>query len=219
MSRIDSAEAFAAHFEVGETAMTRLIAYEAHIRRWQKAVNLVAPRTLDDIWHRHFADSAQLAALIPEETRTLVDLGSGAGLPAIVLAILFLSQASRPPPAITLIESDQRKAAFLRDVARTVEIEVQVLSTRIESDATVHAVGKADAITARALAPLERLFPLAFPYCSASSVCVFPKGRDARSEIERAARDWSFDHELVPSLTDSAAHIAVIRRLRRTHEG
>ncbi len=212
---IASASDFAAAFDVDDRTLARLETYRTHLVRWQAAVNLVAPRSLDHVWHRHFADSAQLASMIPASSRTLVDFGSGGGFPAMVLAILLAEK----PIKFTLVESDQRKCAFLRDLARTVEIDIRVLSTRIESDATVAAVGKADVVTARALAPLERLFALASPYCDTSTVCVFPKGRDVAAEVEAARRDWCFAVNLVPSLTDEAARIALVTDLQRRQGG
>ncbi|MEM7774812.1 MAG: 16S rRNA (guanine(527)-N(7))-methyltransferase RsmG [Pseudomonadota bacterium] len=212
---ISSAEDFRNRFTVSRETIDKLEIYHSHLLRWQPAVNLVAKRTINDIWHRHFADSAQLLALLPQGATRLVDLGSGGGFPGLVLAILL---ADRQPKTV-LIESDQRKAAFLRDVARVVEIDVVVLSTRIETDASVGHVGKADVVTARALAPLDRLFELAHPYCSSSTVCVFPKGRDVARELETARRIWHFAVELVPSLTDDDARIAVVRTLQRTDEG
>src|SRR5690606_29016932 len=104
--RIDDPEAFRRVFAVSRETVERLVTYESLLRQWQKAVNLVAPGTLSQIWHRHFADSAQLAQLVPADARTLVDLGSGAGFPGLVLAIML---AERDGPRVTLVESDSRK--------------------------------------------------------------------------------------------------------------
>lgn len=208
-------ETFVSRFNVSRETVELLDIYHAHVLRWQPAVNLIARRTLDEIWHRHFADCAQLAPLVPEHARTLVDLGSGGGFPGMVLAVLLRDKSLK----VTLLESDQRKAAFLRDLARAVEIDLVVLSTRIETDASVRSVGKADVVTARALAPLDRLLALAAPFCCVSSLCIFPKGRDVASELEVAQRDWRFAVELVQSETDGEARIALVRNLERTHEG
>lgn len=208
-------EVFRNRFNVSRETLELLDVYHRHVVRWQPAVNLIAKRTLGEIWHRHFADSAQLAQFVPEQARTLVDLGSGGGFPGMVLAIMLRDR----PLKITLIESDQRKAAFLRDLARAVEIEVVVLSTRIETDAIIHSVGKADVVTARALAPLDRLFALAAPFCCVSSLCILPKGRDVARELEATRREWRFAVELVESETDGDARIALVRNLERTDEG
>ena len=138
---------FAAAFHVSRETVGRLETYERLLRQWQKAVNLVAPASLDAVWHRHFADSAQLLRLAPAEALHWIDLGSGAGFPGLVIAILLADAASSPSPRkrgegtrrprVTLIESDTRKAAFLREVARQTAIPagvaVDILSIRAES--------------------------------------------------------------------------------------
>jgi 16S rRNA (guanine527-N7)-methyltransferase len=127
--RIEGPEDLAEVFDVSAATLERLATYQAVLARWQRAVNLVAPATIPDIWHRHFADSLQLARFIPQgEGRALADLGSGAGFPGLVLAAHF---ADRGGPEVILVESDQRKAAFLREAARAMEISVEILSTRI----------------------------------------------------------------------------------------
>jgi 16S rRNA (guanine527-N7)-methyltransferase len=185
------------------------------LRQWQKAVNLVAPRTLDHIWHRHFADSAQAAALIPAQGRKIADLGSGGGFPGLVLAVLL---ANQPERQIYLVESDGRKAAFLRETARRLEISVEILSTRIECNATVSRLVGVDTVTARAFAPLSRLFKLAAPLFAAETVGVFLKGESVAREIDEARAHWSFDVDLHQSVTEPSGRIAVIRRLRSKTE-
>jgi len=217
---ISTPEAFAEAFGVSRETLDRLATYEALLKSWQKAVNLVSPATLDDIWHRHFADSAQLLALAPEgareATRVWVDVGSGAGFPGLVLAILL---AERGGGRMVLVESDRRKAAFLGEVARQTGVPVEILCQRIEKIATQAKLGPIDVITARALAPLPRLLELAAPLFSANTVALLPKGRDARAEVEEALMVWSFELRLVPSLTDLAGRIAVIGNLHFKTEG
>ena len=209
---------FAAQFLVSRETLGRLNLYESLLRRWQPAVNLVAPATLDYIWHRHFADSAQLLALVPDSARTLVDLGSGAGFPGLVLAIMLADKlpaggAGNGLTRVILVESDTRKAAFLREVARQTGVAVDILSTRIENSETQSRIGVVDVVSARALAPLDRLLGLASPLFGAETVGVFPKGREAQAEIEAARAAWSFDATLVSSVTDAHASIVVIRNL------
>lgn len=207
---IASPEAFRSTFGVSRETVEKLITYEAMLRRWQKTINLVAPSTLDDMWQRHFADSAQLIALAPTGARTWLDLGSGAGFPGLVLAIL-----SSGSTRYTLVESDNRKAAFLREVARETSTPVDILCTRIENPETRAKVGEVDCVTARALAPLPRLAPLVAPYlASPASVGLFPKGREVTAEIEEAARTWQFEFELKPSLTDADGRVLLLRALK-----
>jgi 16S rRNA (guanine527-N7)-methyltransferase len=211
---------FAAAFAVSRETITRLETYAALLRQWQKAVNLVAASTLDAVWQRHFADSAQLVALAPK-ARRWIDLGSGAGFPGLVIAIVLAdaAHAEDPEPAtgpgarIALIESDHRKAAFLRAVARQLGVAVDILSTRIESDATQSRVAAPDVVTARALAPLDKLLSLAAPLWSPRTIGLFLKGREAANEVETALKVWTFQHELIPSSTEAEAHIVRVSTL------
>jgi 16S rRNA (guanine527-N7)-methyltransferase len=197
-------------FSVSRETVDRLKIYESALRRWQRAVNLVAPATLPNVWQRHFADSLQVASLIPEAAKTLADMGSGGGFPGLVLAAHF---AQTGGPAVTLVESDQRKAAFLRDTARAMEISVEILSTRIENDANLAVLVGVDVITARALAPLHRLLVLVSPFVASDTTCIFMKGRDAGREIAEARRDWNFEAIEHASITDEAAKIVVVRNI------
>ena len=209
--RITGPHDLAGIFDVSAATLDRLATYQAVLTRWQRAVNLVAPATIPDIWHRHFADCLQLARFIPEgEGRALADLGSGAGFPGLVLAAHF---ADRGGPAVILVESDQRKAAFLREAARAMEISVEILSTRIESDANLAVLRCVDFVTARALAPLPRLFSLVSPFLSPAAVCIFLKGRTAAREIAEAREVWSFELDVHPSLTEEEASVLVVRAI------
>jgi 16S rRNA (guanine527-N7)-methyltransferase len=206
---------FARRFSVSRETLDRLITYEALLKRWQKTINLVAPSTLDDIWWRHFADSAQLLAFAPAGAKRWLDLGSGAGFPGLVIAILL---AERGEARVTLIESDTRKAAFLAEVARQTGVSVDICRERIEKAATQAKLAAIDVITARALAPLPRLLDLAAPYFSDDTVGLFLKGREAQSEVEAAQRHWEFAVALHPSLTDKDGRIIVIRALKAKTE-
>lgn len=222
--RIDTPAAFSSAFDVSRETLEKLEAYAALLRRWQSKMNLVAPATLDEVWHRHLADSAQLMAEIPPATQALFDLGSGAGFPGLVLAILSADHptAVRRGPsgqfAVTLVESDSRKAAFLRDAARTVAVPVDILVTRIENPETQLKLATADVVTARALAPLPRLLGWVVSTLKPTATAVLPKGRDWAAEIEAARQDYEFDARLVPSRTDPEARLVVITALRAKPE-
>ena len=213
---IDGPEAFEREFSVSRETSKRLIRYEELLRQWQKAVNLVAPGTLNDVWSRHFADSAQLSRLVPLSAQSLMDMGAGGGFPGLVLAIVL---AERGPMRVTLVESDIRKAAFLREVARQTGTPVDILSARIEKSETRSKVQAVDVITARALAPLSRLLSLSAPYFAPGSVGLFLKGRDIQGEIVAAEAEWRFDLELVASVTDAEGRIAVVRNVAAKTEG
>jgi 16S rRNA (guanine527-N7)-methyltransferase len=224
-SSIRGPQDFAAAFGASRETLDRLATYEQLLRQWQKTINLVAPSTLDAIWHRHFADSAQLLSLTPN-AQTWVDLGSGAGFPGLVVALMLADRESPSPrkrgegtkPRITLIESNARKCAYVREVVRqtgiAARVAVDILSTRIEVAATQASLQRPDVICARALAPLDRLLNLAAPLSSSRTVGLFLKGRDAAIELKAAEKMWDFNAELVTSRTDRDARIVVIRHLQ-----
>jgi len=221
IEQITDAAGFAAATQVSRETIERLTLYEALLRAWQPRINLVADATLAHIWHRHFSDSAQLLPLIPSRASTLIDLGSGAGFPGMVLAIMLADGHNRPqsPPAerlrVTLIESDRRKSAFLREVARQTGTSVEILSTRAENHETQAKAGVADVVTARAVAPLVQLLGLAAPYFGTATVGLFPKGRGVAVELEAAKSDWAFEASLVPSVSAVDASVVVVSHLRQ----
>jgi 16S rRNA (guanine527-N7)-methyltransferase len=241
LQAIRTPEDFAAAFGAPPETVERLILYEKLLRQWQKAVNLVAPATLDAVWHRHFADSAQLVPLAPPGTRSWIDLGSGAGFPGLVAAIVVAGSPSpratptspqtHPLPAggerepvapaapipirFTLIESDTRKCAFLREVARQTGVAVDILSRRAESARTSVNKDLPRIVSARALAPLDRLLGLAEPLSPPGTNLLFPKGREVAQELQLAESRWRFQVALVPSVTDTHGRIAVITNLER----
>ena len=203
------AQAFAGRLPVSRETLDRLTLYADLLRRWGRVQDLVAPSTLDDIWHRHIADSAQLLPLAPT-ANIWADLGTGAGFPGMVLAILA---TGRPAWRMHLIESSNRKCSFLREVARQTAAPVEIHCMRIEKLATHHTVGSVELVTARALAPLASLLGLAKPLLADTTVALFLKGREAPREIEEARRHWRFQSELTPSLTDPDGRIVEIRQL------
>ena len=185
-----------------ETA-ARLEAYVACLLRWQRTINLIAPSTVAEVWTRHVLDSGQLWRWWPGEARRLVDLGSGAGLPGLVLAIMGAGETH-------LVESDRRKAAFLREAARACGVTVTVHAGR--SDAVPPLA--ADVVTARALAPLPELLALAKRHVHAGTTCLFLKGRSAADELTRAREIWTMQAASVGSLSDPEGQILLIREIR-----
>lgn len=186
-----------------ETA-ARLDQFAELLLRWQRAVQLVAPSTLPKLWTRHFADSLQLIAHAPD-AKVWVDLGSGGGFPGLVIAIAL---AGRAGALVHLVESDVRKAAFLREAARLTRAPAKVHAVRIESVA--EQIGAVDIVTARALAPLARLLELAQPFLRAGARAVFPKGQYLDEELTEAAKSWMIQSRILPSLTDPSGKILII---------
>lgn len=221
---ISGPDEFASRFNVSRETLDRLEIYGSLLRQWQNTINLIAPKTLEDVWHRHFSDSAQLFNHIPSNASRLLDLGSGAGFPGLVLAILAAEKASSGPDKatallkVTLVESDTRKAAFLREVARELSIAVDIVSSRIESIAKSANLMPVDVVTSRALAPLPRLLELMFPFASPQTVGLLLKGKAVGQEISEAQYAWMFEHVLVPSVTDAQGRIVEIRNLQLKKE-
>lgn len=193
---------------VSHETLDRLRQYQALLEKWQRAINLVGPATIPDAWTRHFIDSTQLLPLLPAGPAKLYDLGCGAGFPGLVLAIV------RPDISVTLIESDQKKCAFLATVSHETKTEVKILTTRIE--AAAETLPPPDIITARALAALPLLLTYIKPWAEANQnlICIFPKGAQAGTEIEAAQEIASFDVKQQASQTDSAAQILVLSGIR-----
>ncbi|NBU13954.1 MAG: 16S rRNA (guanine(527)-N(7))-methyltransferase RsmG [Alphaproteobacteria bacterium] len=195
---------------VSRETEARLEIYVDHLIRWQKIKNLVGPKTLTEIWTRHIADSAQLARFIDPEAKCLVDLGSGAGFPGLVLACIH---ADRPHFETHLIESNGRKAAFLREVARTLNLAVHVHDKRIEEVFQAF-VPQIDILTARALAPLSDLFKMYGLLSHQPRKALFLKGQDIDIELTEAAKYWNIDSEIVPSRTNPQGRILVVNAIR-----
>jgi 16S rRNA (guanine527-N7)-methyltransferase len=173
----------------------------------QKVMNLVAPSTIPQIWTRHVADSLQLLSLAPA-ARRWVDLGSGAGFPGLVLACQL---AAGQGAEVHLVDSIQKKASFLRDVIAELKLPAIVHTQRIE-EFVATPPDSFDAVTARALAPLDRLIGYAIPLLKTGAVGVFPKGQDVAAELTQASKSWSIEAELIPSKTDPRGRIVLVHR-------
>ena len=172
----------------------------------QRVMNLVAASTIPQIWTRHVADSLQLLDLAPAAKRW-IDLGAGAGFPGLVIA-----SALGPNGEVHLVESNQKKASFLRETARALSLSAIVHARRIEDFV---ADKPFDIVTARALAPLDRLIDYTIPLLTTGAVGLFPKGQDVGAELTQASKSWSIEAELIPSKTDPHGRIVVVRHARR----
>lgn len=184
-----------------ETA-ERLAIYATELERWQRSLNLVSPASLAHLWTRHIDDSLQIAELEPDAL-DWVDLGSGGGLPGLIVA------AVEPRRRVELVESDTRKCAFLRSTAQRMGLTVTVRAARIEA-VEPHS---AQVVSARALAPLSQLLAYAQPFLHRGAVGLFPKGRNVADELTKARESWNFDLDIVPSRTDPDGRILRIRDL------
>lgn len=185
--------------------------YAAELRRWNKSVNLVSPATIAELEERHIKDSLQLADLLPERSIVLMDWGSGGGLPGMVLALRRLDDV------VHLIESDQKKSAFLSHVSRETKRPVNVHVKRIEAVAPDFRV---DVVTARALAPLSQLLAWMLPWAQAYPhiTGIFPKGRSWHDEVIDAQKFYDFSVVDHASVTDRESRILVINNLTVSRE-
>jgi 16S rRNA (guanine527-N7)-methyltransferase len=207
-------EDFVEVFKVPRETIHRLARYAELLAHWQKTTNLVAPSTLPQLWSRHFADSAQLRTLA-QNPRLCLDLGSGAGFPGLVIAIL---QSGTPDFHMHLVESNRKKCAFLAEAARETKAPVEIHAMRIEALAeSAHSL-ELDVVSARALAPLPRLFELASPFFGPRTRGLFLKGREAEAEIAQAREAWDFTTCLHRSLTSTDSHIVEVSGLHPREE-
>lgn len=192
---------------VSRETMDDLARFGALVSQWTARINLISPASIPDIWNRHILDSAQLFDLA-KDGRTWIDLGSGGGFPGIVVAII--ARELQPTWRFNLVESDQRKTAFLRKAAQELGLVLHLHATRAESLKQM----KAQTLTARALAPLSDLLSLVHRHLEPGGHAILPKGARAQAEIDEARASWSFDLDVIPSRTDPAAQILLIENLR-----
>ena len=200
-------EEFQAQTGVSRETLARLGAYANLLIEWNAMHNLVAKSTLPDLWQRHIWDSAQLAALIPQNAGTLADLGSGAGFPGLVLAAL------RPDIRVTLHEATTKKCAFLQAAAERMGLAITIENARMEDLPR----RPFDVVTARACAPLPLLLDYAYRFTGPNTVCLFLKGQNVGSELTEAHKYWNMKASQTPSQTDPSGAIVSVRELGPRH--
>jgi 16S rRNA (guanine527-N7)-methyltransferase len=193
---------------VSRETLQRLDDFVALLLQWQQRVNLIAASTVPHLWTRHIADSLQLIDLLPE-AKVWVDLGSGGGFPGLMLACAL---AETPGAHVHLIESNGKKATFLREAVSVTKAPAEVHAARLEN--MVDSLkGRVDAISARAFSPLKTLLDQSAPLLQAGATGVFPKGQDVEAELTQASKYWTMQSTLTPSRTNPAARIVVVRAL------
>lgn len=191
---------------IGAADLARLETFVALLQRWRRRINLVSAASLADVWRRHVLDSAQLLPLIPAGARRLCDLGSGAGFPGLVLAILGA-------PQVHLVESDGRKCAFLAEANREARAGAVIHHARAEALAPLGA----DVVTARALAPLPRLLPLAERHLGPGGVVLALKGRNVARELTESQKTWNMRATLIASRSDPSGVVLKVEGVSRRH--
>lgn len=202
-----SPSAFKTLTGAGDDIVGRLEAYLDLLHKWNRRINLVGAESLVDPWRRHFLDSAQLIPLLPSGRPVVVDMGSGAGFPGLVLAIMTAAH-------VHLVESNTRKCAFLRETARRTGTSVDIHNERIEN----LAIDNVDVVTARACASLEKLLNFAAPLLSDTGFSIFLKGKSAETELTEARKTWKMRTTAISSLSGSHGLLLRISDIRPRHE-
>lgn len=211
IEQVVDAESFFRATGVSRETMERLLGFEALLRKWQGRINLISPSTLNSLWNRHILDSAQLSGLAPAEARNWVDLGSGAGFPGLIIAILL---RERPGFRVFLVESDHRKGAFLAEAIRITGAPAEVRMVRIEDFVPE---SEPDVISARALAPLGQILDWTSSFWGKATTGLFPKGRMAVEELTEAAKGWIFKHEAIASQSDPSGTVLKLWGLKHAN--
>ena len=204
-----SPDGVAKEFNVSRESLEKLKIYAQLLGKWQKRINLVGPRETNRIWSRHICDALQLAQYIGPEIKIAADLGSGAGIPGAILAM------AKPGFVVHLIESNGKKAAFLREVIRETGISAQLHCARIENLYQHEWVENVQVVVARALAPLPLLVDLAAPFVKNDGKMLFLKGLDVDSELTETTKYWNMVYKLYPSRTDAGGCILNIKEFHR----
>jgi len=194
---------------VSRETIERLEKFEGVLLKWNPRINLVSKSSLTDLWQRHIVDSVQVFTCVEDAGESWVDIGSGGGFPGIVVAIMAAERS--PRTKVTLIESDQRKSAFLRTAARECGVSISVLTERIEQAVPQNT----DILSARAVADLDALLEFTQRHLAVGGTAVFPKGVNWKKEVDKAAQRWRFDVEPITSLTETEAVILKIKGVAR----
>ncbi len=193
---------------VSRETLERLETFDALVKKWTRKINLVSTNDAGIIWNRHIVDSVQVFNAAPE-VGSWLDIGSGGGFPGIVAAILSLER--QPERAFTLVDSDQRKCAFLRTVVRELDLDVKVTAERVEEMSPFGA----DVLTARALCDLNSLLVYAEKHLSVGGTAIFPKGARWRQEHEDAQKYWTYSLDVIESETNPDAIILKVKEPKR----
>ena len=204
MMKIDETteEIFVSQLNVSRETLDLFLLYAEILAKWQAKINLISGNTIDNVWSRHFLDSAQLYDLVPRGAKTVLDIGSGAGFPGMVLAVMGVKN-------VTLVEADSRKCLFLSEVLRQTGTHANIVNCRIEE----FDGGCYDIITARALAPMDKLLTYINPHFGPSTKGIFLKGEQVDRELTKAKKQWKLEYKTVPSITNDSGSIIVVEKI------
>ena len=199
-------------YNVSHETIDQLKVYHSLLVEWQAKFNLVSKSSLEDAWVRHFEDSVQLFSFVPKSAKTLADFGSGAGFPALVLAII--AKEKTPYLKVFLVESIRKKTLYLKEVAEKTNTDVCIVNDRIENMPNQ----KFDVITSRAMTSLKDLLAYSFRFCHKDTVCIFPKGKSYSLEIAEAHKNWHFKCEIKQSQISDEGKILIITDIAKKKE-
>lgn len=200
---------FMEKYSVSRETYDRLKTYQSLLTEWQEKFNLVSNNSLNDAWERHFVDSVQLWKFIPKNARNILDFGSGAGFPGMVLAVV--AKEKTPYLKVSLVESISKKTLYLKEVADKLGVNVEVINDRIENIPAQ----KADVITSRAMTSLNGLLGYAYRFCKPDTICIFPKGKKYAEELAEAHRHWKFKCRIEPSEISEEGRILIVSNLSK----
>jgi len=197
--------AFQNRFNVSHETYEKLDAFAALLTKWQKKINLVGPKTIETLWSRHIWDSAQLCDHLPAKAKTVLDIGSGGGLPGLIVATLR-------DVTVHSVESDGRKIAFQRQAMLALGLQGKVVlhNNRVESLPPF----SVDVITARAFAPLDKILEFAHPFARPGTLWILPKGENVGDELKKATKCWTFHVKQVHSETEKNARLLLLSGVR-----
>ena len=199
-------------YAVSHETMLLLKKYQSLLNEWQEKFNLVSRSSLEDAWNRHFVDSVQLYKYIPQDAKNMIDFGSGAGFPGMVLAIV--GREKTPYLKVFLVESIKKKTMYLNEVAKSTGVDVEIINDRIENIKKQ----KFDVITSRAMTSLVDLLKYSYPFCKKNTVCIFPKGQNYAVELKEAQKKWNFSFIIETSETSEDGRILIITNISKKKE-
>ena len=195
-------EIFTSQLNVSRETLEIFSVYGETLAKWQSKINLISGKTIDNVWRRHFLDCAQLHNLLPSGTKNILDIGSGAGFPGLVLAVMGVKN-------VTLVEADSKKCLFLSEVVRRTGRHANIVNCRIEE----FDGGHFDVITARALAPMDKLLSHINPHFGPRTKGIFLKGEQVDSELTKAKKQWKLKYKTIPSITSDGGSIIIVEKI------
>lgn len=202
-------DAFIKEFNVSRETIEKFEIYETQLKKWAPKINLISLSTIDDIWARHFNNSAQILKKFDKLPKSIIDFGTGAGFPGLVLAIFIANEIE--DYKVTLVDENHKRISFLRETARAMGLRIEILHSKVEALVPQ----KYEILTARAFAPLDKLLDLSHTYAQEGARLLFPKGKDVKNEIEIAQRKWNFNFEIEVFDKNSGSCILEISELER----